>query len=196
MVSNEDQKILSTRSSNLSFRRDKKNGQTTRASVSLASRYTSGYNACISPHVCLLRKEYSQNKNTACGLFDETERARNLRELKPVTDVLKMNYFVNTAVVFERDLSVVLRISVSFFRDISFLKQKWEEVFVKKKRRKKGQNEMKSLGNTGLSRRRSLSTRREKARWASSRRYQVGHLTLEIDRGIGVFNSQPGQSIP
>lgn len=73
---------------------------------------------------------------------------------------MKLNYFVNTALIFERDLSVVLSISVSFFRDILFLKRKWEEVFVNKKKKKKGQNEMKSLsfGNTG---RRSLSKRRE-----------------------------------
>ena len=163
LASNEDQKILSTRSSSLSFRRDKKNGQTTRARVSLASRYTSGYYACISPHVWLLTNEYSQSKDTACRLFDDTVRARSLRELKLVTEVMKLNYFANTAPIYERDLSVVLRVSVSFFRDILFLKRKWEEVFVSKKKKKKGQNEMKSLGfgNTGLSRRRSLGNRRE-----------------------------------
>ena len=161
MVSNEDQKILSTRSSSLSFRRHKKNGQTTRARVSLTSRYTSGYYACIYPHVCLLTKEYSQNKDNASGLFDDTVRARSLRELKLVTEVMRLNYFVNTALIFERDLSVVLSISVSFFRDILFLKRKWEEVFVNKKKKKKGQNEMKSLRfhNTGPSRRSSLSNR-------------------------------------
>ena len=88
-------------------------------------------------------------------------RARSLRELKLVTKVMKLNYFVNTALIFERDLSVVLCILVSFFRDILFLKRKREEVFVNKKKKKKGQNEMKSLGfdNTGPSRRRSLSNR-------------------------------------
>ena len=91
-------------------------------------------------------------------------RARSLRELKLVTEVMKLNYFVNTALISERDLSVVLLISVTFFRDILFLKRKWEEVFVnKKKKKKKGQNEMKSLGfgNTGPSRRRSLSNGKE-----------------------------------
>ena len=135
MVSNEDQKILSTRSSSLSFQRDKKNCQTTQARVSLASRYTSGCYACISPRVCLLTKEYSQNKDNASGLFDDTVRARSLRELKLVTEVMKLNYFVNTALISERDLSVVLLISVTFFRDILFLKRKWEEVFVNKKKK-------------------------------------------------------------
>ena len=86
--------------------------------------------------------------------------------MKPVTDVLKMNYFTNTTLVFERDLSVVLNISVRFFRDILFLKRKWEEVLVnKKKKKKKGQNEMKSLGfgNKGPSRRCSLSNGKEEA---------------------------------